>query len=311
MKKHFVIVTAAILACNLVADLPLTSIASAQPPGGGEREGGRGQRGGGMRGGGGFGGGGMRGGGMRGGDPAMALLRSPEVREHLKLDSQQEEGLRKLEDRIREEPRSGGARDFDFRNASQEERAEFFSKMQEEQKEQSAKYRELLGEVLDFDQMERLDELVLQRRGLVALGDTEIQDAIKMSDEQREKLQTVRSEQEEKMRERMRTLMQSGDRNGMREKMEEIREEIEQDVMAVLTSEQKAKFEEMKGEPFDFGDMGGRGGRGGDMRGGRGGEGRGGRGGDARGGRGGRGGEGRGGEGRGGRGNRPSSEEEV
>ncbi|MBB3206952.1 hypothetical protein FHS27_002766 [Rhodopirellula rubra] len=297
MKKHFAFVATAILAFSVVAELPISSIASAQPPRDGEREGGRGDRGnrGGGNRGGGFGGG--PGGGMtRGGDPAMALLRSPEVREHLKLESVQEEGLKKIEERIREEPRNSGARDFDFRNATQEERAEFFGKMQEEQKKQAEKHRELLEEVLGFDQLERLDQLILQRRGLIALGDTEIQDAIELSKKQRETLQQVRSEQEEKMRERMRSLMQSGDRNGMREKMEEIREEIEKDVMAVLTPEQKKKFEDMKGEPFDFGDMGrggrgGEGGRGGDARGGRGGEG--GRGGDARGGRGGEGGRGR------------------
>ena len=97
----------------------------------------------------------------------------------------------------------------------------------------------------------------------------------------------------EKMREGMRELFTSGGgREGMREKIEKMRKDMEGDVLGVLTSDQKKKFEEMKGEKFEMpegafgrGGRGGFGGRGGGEQGGRGG-----RGGGEQGGRGGRGG---------------------
>ena len=115
---------------------------------------------------------------------------------------------------------------------------------------------------------------------------------------------------------------------GMEERLKEFQEKMNKDMIAVLTSEQKKQYEEMKGEEFDMPegamDRGGRGGFGGGRSGdgGRGdadgGGGRGGRGGrgdaDGGGGRGGRGGAdggggrgGRGGDGGGGRGGRGGS----
>jgi hypothetical protein len=277
MKTRLIASAAALIAMGSLLDLPLTSIANAQPPAQAERDAGGDRGRGGDRGGrpgggapGGFGGGGMM--MMRGGgDPAVALLRSPEVRKELEIKPEQEEALKKIEEQVRNQPREEGGfnpREFDFRNASEEERKEYFDKMQAEQKKQSAKTRELLEEVLVYgNQMTRLDQLVLQRRGLMALADAEIQKELGITGEQLEKLQTVRSEQETSMREKMRELMQSRDRDAMREKMSELRGQLETAVMGVLTSDQKAKFDEMKGKAFDFGDdangFGGRGGAGG------------------------------------------------
>lgn len=47
-------------------------------------------------------------------------------------------------------------------------------------------------------------------------------------------------------------LFQGGNREGIREKMQEMRKEAEGKVLAVLTGDQKKKFEEMKGEPFEM-----------------------------------------------------------
>ncbi len=303
MKTRFFTGVAALVAITVVLEVSEVQTAFAQPPGRTDNGGGRGaggrQGGGGQRG---FGGGGM----MRGGDPVMGLLRSPEVREELKIDAEQEAAITKIERQVRDQPRGEGdadTRNFDFRNASEEERQKFFAKMQAAQKEQAAKSRELLEEVLMPTQLQRLDQLALQQRGVMALGDAEVQKELGMTSQQVAKLDQVRSEQESAMRDKMQELMQSGDRDSMREKMTEFRDEVEESVTDVLTAEQKAKFKEMKGTEFDFGVRGGRGGDRGGVGGGRGGDAAGGRGG-AGGGRGGRGGAGggRGGAG-GGRGN--------
>ena len=54
------------------------------------------------------------------------------------------------------------------------------------------------------------------------------------------------------MRSEMQALFGGGDRTAIQEKMSKLREEMEQEVLAVLTSDQQKKFEEMKGEPFEM-----------------------------------------------------------
>jgi hypothetical protein len=260
------------------------------------RRGDRGGRGGpgGQRGpgGGGFGGGFP---GRGGGDP-MQLLRIDEVKVELEVSPTQEEALEKIAEQSRGERPDFG----NFREMSDEQRQEVFAKMQKQREERAKKTRELLEEVLVPPQLERLDQLALQLRGLEALRDEKVVAALKITGPQQEKMQTVR----DSMRERMQEIFASagGDRDKMREAFEEVREGIEKDTLAVLNANQKKEFEEMKGEPFEFPEAARGGGFG---RGGRGGPGGGG--GPGFGGRGGRGGDG--GRGDGGRRQRPSADE--
>ncbi|WP_442509619.1 hypothetical protein SH528x_001202 [Novipirellula sp. SH528] len=259
------------------------------------QEGGR--RGGGDRGG--FGGRGGAGGpgGAGGGDPTFGLLMNEKVREEIELMPDQAEALKKIRD---DGGDRGGRPDFDFRNASEDERAEYFKKMQDERKVRSDKMREQLEEVLLPGQLTRLKEISIQVQGVAALANEEVQKELKVTDAQKKELEETREKIQTEMREKMRELMASGDRDKMREAFGKVREDIETQVLAVLTASQKTTFEKMKGEKFEMpeglqgggmrgGDRGGApgadGGRGGFGRGGdRGGD-RGGRGGD-RGGRG-------------------------
>jgi len=240
----------------------LSDSALAQRPQRGEdgapstREGRGGGRGFGVRGGdrarGGFGGrpGGMRGGPM-GGAPELALLRSAEVRQELEVMPDQAEALQKIEKRGEERPR-GPAEGFDFRNASEDERAEMFKKMQTMREEVAKEQKELLKEVLFPEQIERLDQLMLQMRGIMALGEPDVQERLGMTTTQVDKLKQIRSDQETKMRDSMREIWQSGDREGIRDKMTEMRKDVESKVLEQLDPKQKEKFESMKGKPFDF-----------------------------------------------------------
>jgi hypothetical protein len=248
--------------------------------------GGRGGAGGGQRGG--PGGGGQRGGQRGGGDPTMQLLRIEEVRVELQIAPDQEEALTKMAEQGRgERPDFGNIRDM-----SEEERTALFAKMRKEQEERTKKMKEQLEEVLVLPQIERLEQLALQFRGIQALSDEKVVAALKITEAQKKKMEEVRSKQGEQMRE----LFASGDRDKMREAFGKMRQELEDGTHAVLTSDQKKEFEEMKGEAFEFpesaragfggggGPGGGRGGTGGGERGGRGGgeRGAGGRGGERR-----------------------------
>ena len=165
-------------------------------------------------------------------------------------------------------------------------------KMRKQREEFEAKAVSQLDEVLFPEQMERLKQIEIQVAGVRALMIKHVAEELKLTAAQQKELEDVSEKVGQEMMSKMRELFQSGDRENIREKMEEARKESEEKLLNVLTSEQKSKFEKMKGEPFEMPDFG----RGGFGRGGRG------RGGDnADGGRGGRGGFGRGGRGPGGR----------
>lgn len=227
---------------------------------------------------GGFGG---PGGGARSSDMLMlGLLRSNEVREEIDLMPDQADAFQKLAEQSR-----GNRPDFArLRDASEQERAKMMEEMRENMEKQAKETREKMEEILLPEQMARLNEIAIQQMGTAALSDPKIAAALKITDEQQKKMDSIREEATNQIRE----MFTGGDRSQFRERQEEMREKLteareksEKDMLAVLTSDQLIKFDELKGEPFEMPEPRGRGGFGG---------GRGGPGGDAdrRGGRGGR-----------------------
>jgi len=243
----------------------------------GERpEGGR--FGGGPGGPGGLGGpGGMMGMGPRGGAGSLVmLLGREEVRTEIELMPDQVEGLRKMAERMRPE-----RLDFDFRNATDEERSAYMAKIQAQQAERAADAKAQLEELLMPKQFERLEQIALQSQGAMALLDPEVAEKLSISKEVTEAMNKDVTASQEEGREMFQKLMAEGNREAnreamgsMREKMEEMRKALENKLVAHLSDEQKTKFEEMKGEKFELAPMtfGGRGGPGGDRGAGPGGE---------------------------------------
>lgn len=215
-------------------------------------------------------GGGFGGGGAGGGDPITGLLRSKEVREELKISADQEAAIRKLAEANRPERPAG----MNFREMSQEDREAFFEKMRKEQIERMTQIKEQLEEVLLPEQLERAEQIALQVQGVRALSNEQVAEKIGLSADQQERLKEVQQTIQDDMRGKMREMFAGGmggvDRDSMREKMLELRTEMEAKVLGVLTEEQKAKFEAMKGETFEtaqrVGGFQGRGGQGGGQR---------------------------------------------
>ena len=227
---------------TLVVGCALSNLATAQGP---PHEGGR------------HGGGGPR--GMMGGDPVIGMLRIEEVRNEVKITPEQAEAIKKIAESNRPERPDMS----NFRNLKEEERQELFKKMQEKRETAHAAIREQLEEVLLPGQLERLSQLSIQQQGARALASSEVVEKLGITDEQKKQLVEVRGKVQKLMRERMQEIFSSGDREGIREKMAEIRTEMEEEVMGVLTSEQRTKFDALKGEAFDMPkpDWRGRGGR--------------------------------------------------
>lgn len=173
-------------------------------------------------------------GGGFGGGGSMALLEDENIRKELEIVDSQEEKIKALRDKIREEMRSmfqGG------RGGSDEDREQRFAqirtKMEGFQKE--------LDEVLLPQQRDRLKQIALQARlrfqsTSQALASDDLAKELGVTDEQKEKLKSA-SETIEKE---------------MQKEMEKVREKYRDKLLENLTPEQQAKFKAMFGKPAEF-----------------------------------------------------------
>lgn len=200
------------------------------------------------------------GGGMGGGLNETGLLNNEQVQKELELVADQ---ISKIE-KIREESRSKFAQFPEgVRDMSQADREKAFADMRAKNEPVMKEIREKINEVLLPDQRDRLKELAIQAQGTGALNTPEVAEALKITDEQKKKLETIREESGKKFGELFSGGRgQGGPSEEARAKMTELRKEISEQTLAVLTTEQKAQFEKMKGEKseIDFSEM--RGGRG-------------------------------------------------
>ncbi len=108
-----------------------------------------------------------------------------------------------------------------------------------------------LATILNADQMKRYGQLRLQRQGMTALAEKEVADELTLTADQRTKVQEIMQQQAVEMR----SLFQGGgggDREANRAKMEEMRKATDTKLAALLTDDQKKKWQEMVGAPFTF-----------------------------------------------------------
>ena len=213
------------------------------------------------------GGGGQGGPGGFGGGPASmaSLLGMPEVQKELTVTEDQK-GL--IDDMLRDLRQTGDRGGFNreqFQNLSQEERQKRFEEMRKQAEERTKKSDELAKMILEPKQIERLNQLVLQRTGAAALERQEVADKLGLTADQKDKIR--------KIREASRPERGAFDRNASREEQQkaaaearERRAKADADVLAVLTPQQKETWEKLLGKKFDFPQPQGRGRPGGNDR---------------------------------------------
>ncbi len=212
------------------------SAVAAQPPGGGR---------GGM--------GGMFGGGMFGGG-MIGMLSNEQVQKELQETPDQVAKVKEITDKLAADRREAfsGVRDL-----PQDERRAKFEELNKKMQEESAAAMKKIDGILLAQQVERLRGVYLWVAGTAALADPEIAKALKITDEQKTKLQEIQQGTMEGMR-GMRDLSAEE----RQQKMQEARKAAEEKVAGVLTADQKAELTKMKGKEFKL-DMTGmrRGGR--------------------------------------------------
>lgn len=256
----------------------LAGSAVAQPPGGGR----------------GFGGGfGGLGGGRGGPGGPLALLTQEAVQKELGLTPETIEKGRKLVDEVRAAGQAEMASLFGeggFQNMTEEQRRELPAKMAAMTTALQAKFAPKAKELLTPEQYTRLQQIAWQAAGANALQDAELVKQLGLSADQTAKIAANNRDYQAKQQALMRELFagrgpggapggapnggQGGGRPGGEgfAKIQELNKEREAAAFDVLTADQKANFEKLKGKPFDVaslqmgrgpGGPGGRGGQGG------------------------------------------------
>jgi hypothetical protein len=103
--------------------------------------------------------------------------------------------------------------------------------------------------ILDEKQMKRFKQIMLQMNGVAALMDPQVQKELKLSDEQKKKLDGVFNDGQKRMQDMART--PGASREEFQKKYEAILKDIEDKTNGVLSEDQKKSFKEMKGAPFE------------------------------------------------------------
>lgn len=200
--------------------------AMAQPGGRGGRRGGPGGAG--------PAGGRMGAAGRMGGGGSQFLLRREDVRKDLELSDEQIEQLEKLSEG--REPIDREALRSELEGLSDDQRIE---KMRERREETAKENDEKLREILLPHQMERLKQITAQlsaQGGSRSLTGGRLADQLGITDEQKEKIR-IKSEELQK---------------SLTEKIAALRKEMQEELLAELTPEQRAQYQEMMGDEFKF-----------------------------------------------------------
>lgn len=170
--------------------------------------------------------------GMGMGGGSLFLLTQKSVQDELKLTEDQVKKVTALEEKQRESLKG-------LKDLSQEERKTKFEANAKENKK-------AVDEILKPEQTKRLKQISLQQNGARAYADPEVAEALKLTDDQKEKIKSI----QEDSRKEMRDLFGGGDREEARKKMETLRKATDEKVQGVLTADQKGKLKELMGEPF-------------------------------------------------------------
>lgn len=210
--------------------------------------------------------GGFGGGFGFGGGGAAGLLAMQQIQKELDLSDDQKEAIQK----VFEESRQQQGERPNFQNLSDEERQKLFTEMREKAEARAKETQKKIDDILLPNQRERLAELRIQsqaRFGIAtALASPEVAEKLKLTDEQKEKLEALAPRFGGFGRGG-----QGGQRGARGEGNNQdaprlSREERDAKAKEILTADQAAQFEKLQGKKFEFPEMGrgGRGGRGGE-----------------------------------------------
>ena len=183
------------------------------------------------------GGGGMMGGGAQ-------LLTNKSVQEELKVSEDQTSKLTAFADEMRTKQREAfqGLQDL-----SDDERR---TKMQELGRSMQEDINKGLAGILKPEQTKRFHQIQFQQAGVQAFSQPKVAGELKLTDDQKQKMQGLSQEMMGQMREIFQEAQ--GDREAAMAKMTTLRKETQEKAAALLTDDQKKSWKEMQGSPFEI-----------------------------------------------------------
>jgi Spy/CpxP family protein refolding chaperone len=186
-----------------------------------------------------------RGMGMMGGMGGMAglgLLSTPEGKAELKITDEQATKLRELQENMRA--------------TMMEKFQELQGTPPEEMREKAAPIMKEIGDstkkelesILDKDQFKRYKQISIQAMGFQAFFDEEVVKALKITEEQTQKLEAMQEEMQGAMQDAFQSAQD--DRQAAMQKIGEIRTKAFKDAAELLSAEQKTAWGELIGKEF-------------------------------------------------------------
>ncbi|QEL17172.1 Spy/CpxP family protein refolding chaperone [Limnoglobus roseus] len=214
-------------------------------------------------GGGGAGGGFGMGGGFGGGSAYRLVATNKVLQDELKVTDEQkkkvEEAMKPITEKQRELFSGGGF----GQNATDEQRKE----MREKMEKISEETKKAVEGVLDDKQKTRLSEINVQVLGFGAFSNKDVQEKLKLTDAQKEKVKTVAETYQKDSAELRKDMPRVGGRGqggnnqpseedakklaDYRKKADALKSEAEDKVKAELTADQKTTWKTLVGEKFD------------------------------------------------------------
>jgi acyl-CoA reductase-like NAD-dependent aldehyde dehydrogenase len=169
------------------------------------------------------------------GPPPLMLLAQKSVQAELKLSDDQ---VKKVGEAL-----AGQRAEFQkLRALPREEREKKFAELFETS-------RKLTKEIVTPEQGQRLRQIHWQQQGALAFGNPRVAEALHLSDEQKEKIEAIHKEARETAG-KFFAQDPPPAREDIHRTMKELRKTSEAKTMALITEEQKAKWQEMLGTPF-------------------------------------------------------------
>jgi hypothetical protein len=172
-----------------------------------------------------------------------ALLANKGVQKEIKATDDQVSKLEAFAEEMRGKSREAfqGLQDL-----SDDERR---AKMQEVGRKMQEDLRKGLTDILKPDQVKRFEQIQLQAQGAQAFATPRVQEALKLTDDQKAKINTITQESMAASREAFQSA--GDDRQAAMQKITEIRKQANEKAVNVLTAPQKAQWKEMTGDPYE------------------------------------------------------------
>lgn len=180
----------------------------------------------------------------------VMLLAIDEVRTELATTSEQNSKIDELSDDLREQARDAFG---DFQNQSDAQREEARRKLEEVGKQGDEK----LAAILKPEQLDRLNQLKLQREGTTALARPEVADKLGLSQEQKDSVaKTIEAYRSQSSFPSNFRDLSDEERDKYFDEARQRREKVQAELLALLTDQQKTNWEAMQGEKFTFPERG-------------------------------------------------------